>query len=1458
MRLLRKTKQLRRLFGFRGRDFQHGQAQGLDASVLRTCGFEELEGRSLRAADLHLGAVYFEEASGDDSAGDRLEITFQGGAAGTELKSLTINGDKLLDGNLTLGDIFFDVTAGGQGSFKAVPLALVSHEGFTVTGVTVEDGSSLITFYFSGFDAGEKLVFTIDVDEQGLFSSTSVAEGGEFEGSRLIGTFVDPHYEDATLTAVFYDEYDDEFAQAATQAGSQLNLPRDSYMPPESVDREDRTAGAVATLRQTPKPITISGRVFNDPNLSNSQDAGELGIAGVSLTLLEWNGSQYVATGKTATTNALGDYGFDGILPGKYRVVETQPNGYLSVGSRPGTVNGTTVGVSTSPDVLSEITLLGGQDSVRNDFAEVVPGSISGRVYADPQGDCVFSPNDTPLAGVEVQLLDAQGVVLQTTHTNAQGQYEFEGLMPGTYAVKELQPAGYYQGDQHVGSAGGTVSGSDVISQIVLGSAVGAVDYDFCELLPASLSGRVFYDPDQDGQFGTDDLPLADVAVQLLDAEGVVIQTALTNSAGQYKFDDLAPGTYSVREVQPSGYLQGGQRIGSAGGMIAATDLFSQIVLGSNANAVNYDFWERLPGSISGRVHADPEADCLLGPNDMALSGVAVQLLDAQGNVLRTTFTSAAGEYRFHDLAPGTYAVREVQPSGFFHGDQHVGSAGGAVAGDDHIENIVIGSGNNAVDYNFCELIPASLSGRVFYDPEADGAFETADLPLANVALKLLDANGLVVQTTITNSVGEYKFEMLPPGAYSVREVQPSGYLQGGQNVGSAGGVIAGGDMISQIVLGSDIDAVNYDFWELLPGSISGRVHADPEGDCIIGPNDVPLTGVRIELLNASGTVVATTLTDAQGRYRFDGLVPGAYSVRELQPAGYTQGDQHVGSAGGVLVSDDFISQIVIGSGSNATDYNFCELPQGSISGYVFQDGPTLLVPPGTTIDPATVRNGIRDASDRPIPGVMLALGDATGEFILDASGQPRVAVTDANGYYQFTGLPAGVYTVRQVQPEGFIDFLDTPGTTGGFAVNRNGLLDPLMLGQLTVPHNFDAIIRIAVPAGAASVENNFSEIRIDESGFVPPIETPSLPPLRIGGAPFIAPPVRERFEPPPIAAYVPTEFIAGNSVVGYSWHLSVIDGGLPRGGRSGQMVASVSETRRGEFNVATWTGADMDQAQWTLISDRDEPAVMPLFGTPGAVPVSGDFNGDSRSEIGVFLDGEWFVDMNGNAQWDEEDLWALLGKEGDKPVVGDWNGDGKDDIGIFGRAWPGDPRAIAREPGLPHSFNAPKAVAKNLPPKENDAPLGKRMLKSTAQGPLRADLIDHVFNYGVAGDRPVAGDWTGNGIDCIAVFRDGDWHLDQDGDGCFTSADKRAAFGRKGDLPVVGDWDGDGMDELGVYRGGTWILDTNKNRRLDAEDQTVQLGGPDDKPVVGDWDGDGRDQVGLMHEGRIEHSARR
>ena len=135
---------------------------------LRSCRFEQVEPRRLLSANLiRVGAVYFEEATGQDEAGDLIEITWTGGAPGTQLTSLAIETDKLGDG-LTIGDVFFDTEPSAGGAFGSVGLSILQSDGIDAVGAQVVDGGTTRTLTSPGFDPGEKRVLSGDVGGQGL------------------------------------------------------------------------------------------------------------------------------------------------------------------------------------------------------------------------------------------------------------------------------------------------------------------------------------------------------------------------------------------------------------------------------------------------------------------------------------------------------------------------------------------------------------------------------------------------------------------------------------------------------------------------------------------------------------------------------------------------------------------------------------------------------------------------------------------------------------------------------------------------------------------------------------------------------------------------------------------------------------------------------------------------------------------------------------------------------------------------------------------------------------------------------------------------------------------------------------------------------------------------------------------------------------------------------------------
>ncbi len=76
----------------------------------------------------------------------------------------------------------------------------------------------------------------------------------------------------------------------------------------------------------------------------------------------------------------------------------------------------------------------------------------------------------------------------------------------------------------------------------------------------------------------------------------------------------------------------------------------------------------------------------------------------------------------------------------------------------------------------------------------------------------------------------------------------------------------------------------------------------------------------------------------------------------------------------------------------------------------------------------------------------------------------------------------------------------------------------------------------------------------------------------------------------------------------GYTWHLSVIDGGQPRQ-QNGDQFAANSQAQL--FDPETWTGADLNQGGiWIIADTNGVPVKKYRFGMRGATPVTGDWNG--------------------------------------------------------------------------------------------------------------------------------------------------------------------------------------------------------------------------------------------------------
>jgi len=122
---------------------------------------------------------------------------------------------------------------------------------------------------------------------------------------------------------------------------------------------------------------------------------------------------------------------------------------------------------------------------------------------------------------------------------------------------------------------------------------------------------------------------------------------------------------------------------------------------------------------------------------------------------------------------------------------------------------------------------------------------------------------------------------------------------------------------------------------------------------------------------------------------------------------------------------------------------------------------------------------------------------------------------------------------------------------------------------------------------------------------------------------------------------------------------------------------------------------------------------------------------------------------------------------------------------------------------------------------------------------------VNRRFNYGMATDKPIRGDFNNDGTTDIGVFRAGQWILDYGMDG---TVNRRFNYGLATDIPVVGDFNKDGTMDIGVFRSGQWILDYGMDGTVNRR---FNYGLATDIPVVGDFNKDGTTDIGVFRTGQ-------
>jgi SdrD B-like domain/Secretion system C-terminal sorting domain len=750
----------------------------------------------------------------------------------------------------------------------------------------------------------------------------------------------------------------------------------------------------------------IGDRVWVDApgGTSNVQDAGDVGVPGVTMTLYSAGADGLPCTADdgaalaTVVTDANGNYIFPNLDPGRYYVTASTIAGHSLVTKDAGTDNtidsdfGAATGTCTGVYVSNVAILLPVGTSgvtrdmtvdlgIRNNTANL--NSLGNRVWNDVDKDGLQDVGEASVPNVTVRLLNAMGIPVNNpatgtpylVSTDANGNYKFVNLADGNYIVEFANiPVGFsFTGQDANGSgAPGSATDTDADSDAnTVTGRTGIIDIDNAGTNPASI-------------------------------DVIKVDAGITQG--------IAAGTASI------------------------------------GNRVWYDNGRNTTGGITAGNANNGVQDA----GELGVNNVRVELLDGAGNPVNAPGTATAyivrtnglGEYLFTGLPAGQYQVRFSQiPSGFTSSTANTANQG--QSGDDTdadanfagtsvlatttatspVYTLQVGEDNPTVDMG---IVPAagtnSLGNFVWYDVDNDGkqagAATEPGVPGVTVTLYTNGTDGLpgtaddvAVSTTTTDGNGAYQFVGLADGNYNVGFTNlPSGFnfttkdaatttaadgSDANQASGRTGTVALDPTSASAAAVNNpDVDGGIVS----TRAALGNQVWLDTNGDGILNNGEKGVSGVLVTLYGADGTtVISSTITDADGKYFFANLNAGTYVV------GFSN----------IPANLSFTTQTTPGNTDNQVNNNSDANPTtGKTATVVLSAGETdLTVDAGLRPDNyASVgdfvwvdenSNGVQDAGEPGVPGILVTIYDAVTNLPVG------VAVTDGDGKYLVDKLPA-------------------------------------------------------------------------------------------------------------------------------------------------------------------------------------------------------------------------------------------------------------------------------------------------------------------------------------------------------------------------------------------------------------------------------------------------------------------
>ena len=691
------------------------------------------------------------------------------------------------------------------------------------------------------------------------------ADGNPFDGYAVTQTATDlsGHYTFPNLPPGAYVVFQFD-SQGGSSTWDAVGSPTDSVVSASlngsAIGGLDfRDAGALTGI--------ASGVVFEDgPNLNAQFTSDDIGTAGVVIQLyadLDSNrlvSDDDVYLGQTSSQLG-GGFSIPSLAYGFYVARQDTPSGAQPVNDLDGSSTDATIGFELGSSEFQSLLFL-------NQGLNIA--TISGAVRNDADADGNPADADEPLPNVTVRLFSdpnadghpADGQLLGTTVTNSSGQYQFNGLVPGSYVVESLDVLGATSTYDAQGSPT-----DNWIAVTLNGAPVTGRDFLDSGALLNVISGQVFGDgPDAPGVISLDDTPLPAVFVNLYadansngvaDVSDLLLTTVATGLDGTYAFPPMPAGRYVVFELDPPGSTSVFDVQGNPIDNTIAVELAGNDITGRNFLDAGVSFH-----TISGQVRDDADLDGDITDPDQPVPGATIRLyidlgsdgaLTSADRLIGSAVTGSDGLFSFPGLPAGSYLLEEIDPIGV------TASTGDSQGANDNLVGVQLtfADDSSAVfldDFNPTGHLYDAVTGLI-----VNGG--SVDVTGPSTVTRLLDGSSGRYFFLTDGTPGLYTLTVTPPPGFMAAPShspqpaaldptgQPSPFSLGsGENPASPGSLISATAVANPfhlqfqlspgdpLVINNNIPLVRVDpptftYWSAATPGAGGSTTADLDGD---------------------------------------------------------------------------------------------------------------------------------------------------------------------------------------------------------------------------------------------------------------------------------------------------------------------------------------------------------------------------------------------------------------------------------------------------------------------------------------------------------------------------------------------------------------------------------------------------------------------------------------------------